>query len=197
MGVPHCRLPCLSAAAASEPQPQGSLFPQGASHPTPKAYPTCQEVGSPAGIPLIRPETLSNWRFWASVGPAFPLPAPSSTGSSPHCPAPPQDQRQQLPAGRAGASRSLPPNLYDLGESFSLNYPKGPQDLRFPPPPTQRDTARSEGHSAALPSFLLTSLLPSTPSPRHSSPLPLGISTPPQEKRKESWSPAPCHPLRR
>lgn len=144
---PHCPLPCLSATEATEPQPQGSPSPQGASDPSQKAYPTCQEVSSPAGAPFTRPEALSNWRFRPSRGPASPLPTPSKEGSSPHCPGPPQDQRKRLPAGRAGASRSVPPNLYDLGDLLSPNCPpsKGAarSEITPTPLPGQTDTAHS------------------------------------------------------
>lgn len=175
------------------PLPRGHRTPP--RKPTPPAKRSAARQAPPS--PGRRPSRIGG------SGPAGGLPPPfrrpARRAAPPTARAPPRT--------RGSGYRQVEPGHPDLCPQTSMTSeiyspqtvppPKGLQDLRLPPPPSQdRQTLPTVGTRCCFASPP-TNLSPSFPPYVTLLPLLLGVRTPPQVKRKESWNQAPCHPLRR
>lgn len=176
----------------SAPSPRGHRTPP--RKPTPPAKRSAARQASPS--PSRRPSRIGG--SGSARGQPSPSRRPARRAASPTARGPPRT--------RGSGYRQVEPGHPDLCPQTSMTLeihspqtvppPKGLQDLRFPPPPST-DRHCPQGGDKVLLCCPLANFSPSFPPHATLLSLPLGVSTQLQVKRKESWSQAPCHPLRR
>lgn len=194
MGVSSLSPPMSLLQRPRSPSHRAPSSPRGRRTPPRKPAPPAKRSAAPS----------SGWRSSriGGSGPARGQPSPSRRparrAAPPTARGPPRTRGSSYRQVEPGHP-DLCPQIFRTWENHSPSAvlpPKGLQDLRFPPPPTQRHCP-PPGTRCSFAFLLANRSSSSHPVPTILFPPPLGISTPPPEKRKESWSPAPCHPLRR